>query len=317
MAIISVCIASLLLAIANLCMRKSVDAGGTTKAYLALQMLVSFIMAFLMGPVKSNAYAINLPIVIFGLFAGLVLMTLSLSIGKAVERGPAGLTFAILSSAAVFPGLAMALVFGSAHGFYYTPWHALGSILVLVGLFWAGFAVKKDNQEQNDLKKMKTWLLLVLAMFALHITILILFHWRGLLLSTDRLEEVTHLFTADQIKSEWFLPMMYLISMICQIAIFYTSEKRQPNGKEWLYGIGGGICNCLCTVFLLYSTKTAVGIENAVIFPIYSIGAIVFSNLWSQWLYKEKINWLACQVSVLGILIGSVDWKLLFSVLRY
>jgi hypothetical protein len=317
MAIISVCIASLLLAMANLFMRKSVDAGGTAKAYLALQMIVSFLLAILMGPVKANSYAINGPIVLFGLFAGLVLMALSSSIGKAIEKGPSGLTFAILSSAAVFPGLAMAIVFGSAHGFVYTPWHAIGSLLVLIGLFWAGLVVTDAKARQNEAAKMRTWLLLVLAMFMLHILILILFHWRGLLLTCDHVEDVTCLFTAEQIQSEWFLPMMYLVSMSCQIAIFYKTEKRPPNKKEWWYGIGGGICNCLCTVCLLYSTRVAVGLENAVIFPIYSIGAIVFSNLWSQWLYREKINWLACQVSVLGILIGSVDWKLLFSFLGY
>jgi drug/metabolite transporter (DMT)-like permease len=302
MAIISVCLASLFLAIANLLMRKSVDAGGTTKTYLSLQLTICFFIAIVLGPVRTNSYSINGPTVCIGLFAGVVLIGLLSCLGKALERGPPGLTFSILSAAAVFPGLVMAIFFGSAHGFYYTPWHAVGSIFVLIGLFWAGRAASDREPQQNP--KSRAWLLLVMTMFFLHIMLLLIYQGKGLP-------------PFEQVGSEWFVPMMYLAAVIIQMGVFLKTERRWPFALEWVYGIAGAVCNSLCTFFLLHGAETAEGLENCIIFPIYSIGTIVFSNLWGQRLYGEKINWRACQVCALGIVLGSVDWKVTLSALGF
>src|SRR5689334_1765524 len=111
--------------------------------------------------------------------------------------------------------------------------------------------------------------------------------------------------------------MMYVGAVVIQLAIFLKTEARWPKNKEWLYGFAGGIANGLCTFFLLYGTNVATGLENAIIFPVYSIGTIVFSNLWSQRLYGESVNWRACQVCALGILLGSVDWKIALAALGW
>ena len=297
MGLLSASLAALFIALSNLFMRRSIDAGGTTKGFLVIQMFIAFLVALLLGPVKAHSYAWNGPIIILGLCSGLVLALMLLVLGKALERGPPGFTFSILSAATVMPAIVMAILFGAAFGFYYTIWHGIGSLLVLAGLFWAG----KGLEGMQDKKR---WAFFAILMFSLHLLLLVIYQWRAVLLNFPE-----PYFTADQIRSQWFMPMLYLSAAIIQLGVYLSSERRTLLSKEWLYGCGAGICNSLCTFFLIQATELATGFQNAVIFPLFSIGTIVFSNLWSQKLYQEKVNWRACQVCMLGILIGTVDWK--------
>ncbi len=309
MAIVSVCFASLFLAIANLLMRKSLDAGGTTKTYLLLQLGVCLGVSIFLGPVRTGAYAINGPVIAFGLFTGVVLSSLLFFLGKALEKGPPGLTFSILSAGAVFPGLVMAAFLGEKYGYPYTPWHGLGSLFVLIGLFWAGRTTADRTAERS-----RIWVGLVTTMFFLHILLLLLYQGRGALISH---RELISFISAEQMGSWWFVPMMYVGSVAVQLSVCLKTERRRPYRLEWIYGFLGGISNCLCTFFLLHGTEIAVGLENAILFPLYSIGTILFSNLWGQRLYKENVNWRACQLCAVGILLGSVDWKVVATAIGF
>jgi hypothetical protein len=302
MGLISVLIASSFVAASNLFMRRSIDAGGTTRAFLVIQMAIGFLVAFLIGPVKSGLYEMNGSIAVLGLGAGLVLGAMLLVLGKALEKGPPGLTFSILSGATVLPAIVMALLFGSAFGFVYTVWHGIGSILVVAGLLWAGRGLQ-------GLQDRTAWVLFSLLMFSLHVLLLVIFQWRAMLHNIPNPEEVIGFFTSEQIRSQWFMPMLYLGGTGVQLVNYLMNEKRVPNSKEWVNGFGGGVANSLGTFFLIQGTELATGLENAVIFPLFSIGTIILSNVWSQRLYQEKVNWRAAQVCALGLLIGTVDWK--------
>ena len=297
MGLFSALLAALFIALSNLFMRRSMDAGGTTKGFLTIQMFVAFLVAVLLGPVKTASYAWNGPIILLGLCSGVVLALMLLVLGKALEKGPPGFTFSILSAATVMPAIVMAVLFGAAFGFYYTIWHGLGSLLVLAGLFWAGRSIE-------GMQNRKAWALLAVAMFSLHVLLLVIYQWRAILLNFPE-----PFFTAEQIRSQWFMPMLYLSAALVQLSIYLKSERRPFLPKEWLYGFGAGAGNSLCTFFLIQATEMATGFQSAVIFPLFSIGTIVFSNLWGQYLYQEKVNWRACQVCMLGILMGTVDWK--------
>lgn len=138
MGIFLVFIAAALCSASNFCMRKSLDRGGTTQAFLVMQMSFAFLAGVLLGPVRTGQFALPSSMLVLGVFAGLVYSFMISSLGKALERGPAGLTFSILSGATVMPAIVMALSFGPSFGYSYTTWHAIGSIFVLSGLFWAG-----------------------------------------------------------------------------------------------------------------------------------------------------------------------------------
>lgn len=310
MGFFSVILAAACAAASNLFMRRSIDAGGTARAFLVIQMSIAFLLSLLIGPVKNGAYEINGPIATLGLTAGFILALMLIALGKALEKGPPGLTFSILSGATVFPAIVMATLFGAAFGFLYTAWHGIGSLLVLGGLFWAGRGLQ-------GLQDRKLWVIFSVLMFSCHVLLLVIFQWRALLLNLPHPEELVSFFTAEQVKSLWFTPMLYLSAAAVQMWVYLRNETRMPYSKEWSNGIGGGIANGLCTFFLIQGTELATGLENAIIFPLFSIGTIVLSNLWSERLYQEKVNWRAAQICALGLLVGTVDWKAVVAALGF
>ena len=302
MAVVLMFFAGLFIAVCNLFFRKSIDHGGTTKGYLIFQMSTGLLVALSLNPIRTGDYAFNLPMVVFGLGAGLVLAGLVFTLGKALENGPPGVTFYILNGATVAPGVIMAALFGMARGFPYTPWHAMGSLVVLFGLFWAGKGLQ-------GLRDRKVWISCAIAMFSFHVLLLVLFQLRALLLNMPHPEEITSLFSSEQIRSQWFMPLMFFSATCVQIVIFIRSERRRPQTMEILYGVIGGALNGLCTYFMIWATEVATPLENAIIYPIFSVVTIILSNLWGQKLYKEPVNWKACQVCAFGLVIGTVDWK--------
>src|SRR5437879_2854701 len=89
-------IAGMFLPLTNLTIRKSIDVGGNAKAYFVFQMLASFLFALLLGPVRKGDFSIPPSGAILGAIAGIVLSIMLFSMGRAVEKGPPGFTFAIL-----------------------------------------------------------------------------------------------------------------------------------------------------------------------------------------------------------------------------
>ncbi len=308
MAIFFVLLAGSFVAVSNLMMRKSIDCGGTNKGYLVFMMLTAFLSAVLLEPVRSGRFAWNGSVVLLGAVAGVILSSMMYYLGKALEKGPPGFTFSLLSSSTVMPAILMSLLFGAARGFPYTPWHALGSFLVVAGIFWAG----KGTAGMQDRNR---WFFFCLMMFSLHVALLALFQWRAMLQNLPHPEEVAAFFTAEEIQSLWFLPSMFFTAGVIQLFIFALTEKRQPKKQEALYGIIGGAVNGTGTFFLVCAASAASPLENAVIFPMFSVSTIILSNFWGQKLYRERVNWKACQVCALGLIIGTVDWKGVLAIL--
>lgn len=295
-------LAGAFVSLSNLFLRKSADSGGTTKGFLVFQTAMGFLVAFSLNPLRTGDYAVNVPIAVLSILAGLVFAAFFFSLGRALENGPPGLTISILNGSTVMPAIVMALCFGAARGFPYTSYHAIGSLLVLMGLFWAGHRL-------HGLKDRKAWVTFAFSMFALHILILVLFQWRALLLNAANPQEIFSFFSREQIRSQWFMPLMFLTATSIQLAIFIRNEKRWPQRKEVFYGVLGGAANGLCTYFMIWATEVATPLENAVIYPVFSVVTIILSNLWGQRLYQEQVNWRACQVCALGLVVGTVDWK--------
>jgi hypothetical protein len=302
MGILLALIAGMFMPLTNLTVRKGVDIGGNAKGYFLFQMMTSFLFALLLGPIRMGEYSIPSSSALLGALAGLILLSMLFSLGKAVEKGPPGFTFAILNSATVMPGLLMALAFGSALGFVYNGWHAMGSVLVLLGLFWAGRGLE-------GMKEVKKWIFFSSAMFAFHVLLLALYQWRAMVMNLLHPEELISFFTQETIKSEWFTPFMFLTAGVLQGWIYFRSKPALPKRGEVLYGMAGGVSNLLCTFFLIWATEMASPLQNAVIFPIFSVTGIILTNLWGEKLYQEQVNWRACQLCAFGLIVGTVDWK--------
>lgn len=299
-----VIIAALFVAASNLFFRKSIDAGGSSKGYLVIQLFWVFLIAILLNPVRTGEYQWSNCMAAFGLSGGIVLGAMMASLGKALESGPPGLTFAILNSSTVMPMVLMVLLFGASFGYVYTPWNGLGSIIVVLGLFWAGWETIRSG-------KMTKWLCFAIAAFVLHVIFLVFMQWRALFINFPGENGLLLSFATEDAVNQWFMPMVFLSATIIQVIDYATSLKQLPKRREVYFGTIGGITNGIGTFFLIWSTEVSTPIEHAMIFPIFAVTIILLCNLWGQKLYKEKVNWMASALCVVGLLVGTLDWKAL------
>ncbi len=298
-------IASLFVAASNFCMRRSIDSGGSSKAFLMIQLSIVFLVAVLLNPVRTGDYQVSNCMLFFGLAGGIILAIMMICLGKSLETGPPGLTFAALNSSTVMPMVLMVFLFGAPFGYAYTLFNGLGSIMVILGLFWAGWAARSSE------KKMR-WAAFVVGAFVMHTLFLIIMQWRALFINFPGENGLFLNFDVADARSQWFMPAVFFAAALIQIIVYISTQKRLPNRYETTYGILGGITNGIGTFFMIWSTEVSSPLEHAMIFPIFSIAVILSCNLWGKWLYKEKVNWLANGLCVLGILVGTLDWKVLF-----
>jgi drug/metabolite transporter (DMT)-like permease len=295
-------VAGVFVALSNYLMRKSIDAGGTTKGFLMVQLFIVFVVAIILNPVRMGSYEWSGCMSLFGVAAGVILALMMASLGRALETGPPGLTFAALNSSTVMPSIVMVLVFGAAFGYHYTVWNGIGSLLVVLGLFWAGWQTTKSEQKT-------AWLSFVSGAFFLHILFLVFLSWKALFMNYPGENGLFLSFDMDDAKNQWFMPMIFLAAFLIQALIYAVNEKRWLKKGEILYGILGGIANGIGTFFMIRATEVSTSFEHAMIYPIFSVSIIVLCNLWGQWLYREKVHWIATAVCLLGIAIGTINWS--------
>lgn len=295
-------IAALFTSISNFCMRRSIDAGGSSRAYLVIQLMISFFVMLLLNPVRTGNFDWQWSVTGLGLVGGILFGFLMWSIGKTLEKGPPGLSFAILNTSTVIPAIFMAILFGASFGHPYSFWNGLGSILVVSGLFWAAGAAEKNPQKA-------IWATFAIVMFAIHILFLVYLQWWALLLKPDHGFSSLLSISIDPTKVQWFMPAIFFVGTLMQGVVYLSQEKRWPNKSEMFYGVLGGITNAVCTFFLILAPQKAAAWENAMLFPIFSVSIIILCNIWAQLLYKERVNWKANAVCLAGLLIGTISWS--------
>lgn len=306
MATLMMLLAGLLIAFANFFMRRSIDAGGSSRAYLVVQLSLSLVVGIALGPFSTGDYGLSTPSLVLGLVGGVILGLMMWCLGRGLETGPAGVTIAALNSGTVVPGIAMAIIFGPFWGHNYHLSYAIGSVAVIGGLFWAGWGTESHHA------KLK-WVFYVAVSFVMHAMLLTFLEWRALLFKGPW--DVSKLvpFRLDASSTQWFMPLIFLVAVLIQLGSYLRHEKRWPNSKEVYYGLLGGIFNGGCTYLLIIAPSYATPIENAMMYPLFAVTVIVLCNLWGQGVYKEKINWVASGICLAGLFVGLVDWQTLFT----
>ncbi|MBS0622170.1 MAG: hypothetical protein JSR80_04340 [Verrucomicrobia bacterium] len=305
MALLMMLMAAGLVSVANFFMRRSIDAGGSTRAYLVVQLFFSFAISIFLSPVRTGEYGWSASSAIVGVIAGLFLGTMLLTLGRSLERGPPGLTFAALNSATVMPALVMFLIFGSLYGYPYAPWNGIGSGLVVAGLFWAGWQVDSRYDKLH-------WVVFIFTAFCCHVGLLAVLQWRALMLKIGLPASSLLPFDLTLETGQWFNPVLFFVATLIQLISYWRKERRWPKGAEVLYGLFGGLGNAGGTFFLVTAPTLATPWENAMLFPLFAVSIILICNVWGQILYKEKVNWLANALCVIGLLVGTIDWKALW-----
>lgn len=296
-------LAAICVALSNLCMRRSIDAGGTSKAYLMIQLCLSFFVMVLLNPVRTGDFSWDGHVAAFAFAGGILLAGIMTFLGKSFESGPPGLSVAMISCSSVVPILMFVIFFGSRFGFYYTLWNAIGSILVVLGICWAGWG--------GSIVDKKKWLTFISLAFLAHVAYLVFLGWRALFINHGGTEGLGFAFTPEMASMQWFMPLVFLSAAIVQTILFCTQEKRIPNRGEVYYGMLGSVTNGVGAFFLLKATEIASPFEHAMLFPIYAVTTIIACNLWGKWLYEEKVNWKANALCTGGLLLGTIDWSAL------
>ncbi len=289
-------VGALCISISNLFMRKSIDAGGSSKGFLLVQFFAIFLISILLNPVREHNYSWNTPMALLGLIGGVLLSVMMFFLGKALQRGAPGITFALLNASSVVPALVLSLIFGSVYGYSYHPQYALGSLLVVFGLFFAtGF---------KHFSSSFSWFCSILTAFTAHVTFLVLLSFRSLWSHSLLTDPSGFLLSLPEIKGYWFMPSVFLTAFILQICIWVFSEKRALLKQEIWYGGIGGLLNGMGTYFMIKATEIASSVEQGYIYPLFSVAVIIISNLWGRYLYKEKIAWVANICCALGVIIA-------------
>lgn len=309
------CLASFFGAFNNYAQRKSIDLGGTCKAFIVFQLFTSFLAMMLLNFSTIKNLQVGKEVLLLGFFGGLILSILTWGIGKTLEKGPPGLTFAIFFSASIVPSFLFFLFFGPPFGYSFTIWNTFGSLFVLAGLFWAAFSSKKKDvkievaqkldieKKGSENKHRSKWAYFMGLSFAAHALFLAYLAFWALILKEAH-PKLAFLSIPESHRG-WFMPIMMLTATIFQV-FFFLTEKRIPAKKEVFYGVGGGVCNGLCTYFLILAPQKASFWENAMLFPTYAVLIILICNAWAQILYKEKVHWKANFLAFIGIALGSL-----------
>lgn len=261
-----------------------------TNFYLFIYFIFSFFISIAIHP-EIIFYSPNLIMTGTGVIVGMLNIGLMLVTARALQLGPAGLTFAFQNASAIFPGVLLFLLFGSSFGFSVTMLQIAGLLLVLFGLYWG---CRNEKQDGLSLK----WLKYALSCFAIQVFALSLIQARCLLFDCSQFNVVS----GDDI---WFMPAQFGTAAILQGFLCWLEQKKMGK-REAVFGICAGVANGAATCFLLIATKTALPFEKTILFPCFSVSTIILCNLWASKFYGEKFNAVTNIICTIGIVISSI-----------
>jgi hypothetical protein len=287
-------------AMSNLCMRHSVADGKTAPSFFIFQLFFTCLVTILLYPIRTECYTCNLPIIVFGIAAGLFLGSMKWMLGKALQTGPAGLTFAAVNAAAVIPAIVITLTAGSVLNLQLNQVDYAGYLLVLLGLFWAGW----DRSSQAGSLE---WIAFAFFAFSAHLFFLLVTQYRTLIAGNYFATlDSRWMPSPENMASDWFVPIVFAAACLMHTLIYSYSEKKLPSPKEAAWGTLAGLLNGLCAFLYIYALEIASLHETTYIFAVFSIALIIFCNLWGQRIYRENINWKANAICLAGIWIVSL-----------
>lgn len=291
--------AALCASVSNLFIRKNSLVSNGPHGHLTCHYLTSFIISFFICK-DSLHIPFNGSITSIGAAVGILNVALMGLLYQALNRGPSGLTFALLNASSIFPGVLLFLLFGREFGFDFTMTQAIGMSLVIFGFV---IATKTDSKGGFSVKR--EWLKYALGSFLVQIVALSLIQWRCLLFESHASAHVLLPTTLSEESDVWFMPGLFGAAFLFQ-AILFLRERRMCTKSELFFGVVTGLAIALSTYFLSLATKLALPQEKALLFPCYAVATIILSNGWASKLYKEKFNVHTNVLCSAGIFVASI-----------
>ncbi|MEI6531651.1 MAG: hypothetical protein WCN87_02385 [Chlamydiota bacterium] len=289
-----VLLGSLCAALYNYIFRKSSGNTQLTQQFLFWSFLFSLILALAISGEKL--LLVSWPIIGLGAVAGLFVILIFYALPKAFAAGSTNLSIGIFQSACILPPLLMSLIFGCDCGFYYTLFHGVGALLVILGFLRSALQAKG---QKISLK----WLFYIGLTFFAQAAALTIYQYQALL-TKPLLPHNPFLLpvTSIEASSGWFLPTLFLVVVLGNGLLLkghILSAKK--NLQE---GALGSLFNTGAVAFLMIALAVATQSFTMLIIPINAVLTITFCNIWSQWIYKEKVDWVGMLIALSGILLS-------------
>jgi len=298
MSLLFVLLAACCAASSNFFWRRGLDQGASPRGFLVMQFGVSALVNAVIasGALFSQAYLLQgaWSVELLGLIGGVVLFVMLYSTGQALSVGPAGITFAALNSATVLPGLLMGLVLGAAFGYPLTFLQLAGLALVVGGLFWSARGDRASSR----------WIAPAVTAFISHGVLIVMMQWQALLQRVDLPSHPLLFAQAPQSAGPIFGLILFLVATALQLSMFIARDRRALNQVELREGFLGGACNAGGFLFIQEAVRVSGPGEATLLFPLFAVGIIALTNLWSQILYNERVVWPATALSAAGIFVG-------------
>lgn len=280
-------------------MRRSIDASGACYIYNFVQFFICALITFILGPLRTGIWFIHLPLIYAAIILGVCLGSVVIMGAKALQRGPPGLVFAIIYSAAVVPALFFSLTLGKPFGFDFDIWSVIGTTFVVLGLAWAAFGETKVSSNKGSI-----WIFFAILAFFLQALFLTGMQWRAIHIEFPNAISVFLLnISKHDSQMEWFLPIVCFVASLLQLVPISLNRAKKIKTPEVIYGVFGGTFNALSLYFIMLSAVFAKGVEKLILFPLASVTVIILCGAWGQLLYKEKVKWAAYTLCLIGILL--------------
>lgn len=298
-------LASCCAAFSNLLFRKNSQLSqdfSNTNNYLIYYYLISFLLSFLLFPNVLNG---NLNCVMLGIGAcvGILNVFLMFLISRALQQGPAGLTYAFQNTSAVFPGMLLFLLFGSEYGFTYSYQQLVGILLVVYGLFLGA-----RNEANTQSASTSKWLKYAIVCLTIQILALTLIQARCVLFDLNPSEVHSSLCPFASNNDVSFMLGQFGTAFSIQILYLLYKKRSLDANKGMLFGTLGGLTNFVGTFLLLLATKWALPFEKALLFPCFAVATIILCKVWAKYLYEEKFNLVSNVTCASGILLGLIPF---------
>lgn len=277
-------------------LRRNSDSPADAQKFVFWAFVFSFLSSLLFA--GSSLRIVSWPLLGLAALSGIFVTLIFYSLPRAFESGPANLSVGIFQAACIIPPLLMFSVFGCECDFDYTFFHALGALLVIAGFLKSALFTK-------GLKLSLKWAFYTGLAFASQTVALTIYQYQALL-TKPALPEHSLLLPVSSIEAAtgWFLPVLFSVVILWN----FISLK----GKIWQRkkvvrdGALGGLFNTGATAFFMLALALATPKLTTLIVPINAVFTIIFCGIWSQWLYKERVDWIGMSIALAGILISFV-----------
>ena len=305
MSLIFIIISSFLISLSQLCITSKSNESLKNNLFMSARFFISAVMVLLGSLYFAGIQPFRAMHLLLGIGGGFLQGTLMKQTSKVLSKGHSNLGVVVLNSACVVPTFVLFLIFGESFQFQYSFWQVISTACIIFGFFLAsrssaGETISLENSSPLRSMPKKT----LLITFCIQALFLVFLQWKALNFKGNIPTSPLLPFQGITWDQPWTNPIMFLVSAILQLSPSSVRIIPTIPSKEWmLYGVLGGLATGCSGLLLLYAIDQAHSpLENALLYPLLSMGTIILTQVFAFFAFREKLHWKANFCFVAGIL---------------